>query len=254
MKKSLFLFYVAATISLLVFSAYSGEETDFPGGSPPGYTGSPGDGKDCTFCHGGSVAPVIGWITSNIWPEGYLPGETYDITVTLNGSGRKGFLVSPQDGSGNIYGQLIAGQGSKLAGTGYITHNSSTTSNPATWSFQWTAPEAGSGTVTLYGAFTLGEPVTKLSSLTVHENTSTNISELRKGKVALFPVPANGKLNIRSSETIISLQILDQGGRLIFSPEDFSSNNIDVSHLSAGVYLVRINTGRHTFVERIIIN
>lgn len=151
-------------------SSYSGDNTDYPGGSPAGYTGSPGDGKDCVQCHGGTSTPVTGWITSDIPVEGYIPGNTYNITVTLTGSGKKGFEVSPQNASGDLLGILVAGVGSKLTGSGkYITQTSSTSANPATWSFGWIAPPSGTGDVTFYAAFTLNKPVTKTSTLTVQE-------------------------------------------------------------------------------------
>jgi len=159
---------------LWLFSAYSGDNADYPGGAPAGYTGSPGDGKDCVQCHGGATTPVTGWITSDIPVEGYVPGNTYTVTVTLTGSGKKGIEVSPQNPSGNLLGTLVAGTGSKLTGSGkYITQTSSTSANPAVWSFGWIAPAAGTGDVTFYGAFTLNKSVTKTSTLTVQEAAQT---------------------------------------------------------------------------------
>lgn len=166
------LFPVILVAGTILLSAYGGDEGDYPGGSPAGYTGSPGDGKDCVNCHGGTSSFVSGWITSDIPPEGYLPGNTYNITVTLTGSGDKGFQVSAQDISGNQMGTLIAGSGTHLnGGTKYVNQNNGTTANPAVWHFQWTAPMAGSGNVTFYGAFTVNKPVTKLSTLEVSEQS-----------------------------------------------------------------------------------
>lgn len=166
----------AACISPVVFlvSSFSGDDAKYPGGAPAGYTGSPADGKDCKQCHGGSTTPVTDWITSNIPAEGYTPGTTYDITVTVTGSGKKGFEVSPQNLSGSLLGTLQATSGTKLTGSGkYITQTSSSNSNPATWTFNWTAPVAGTGEVTFYGAFTVSKAVTKTSTLTVQEVAQT---------------------------------------------------------------------------------
>jgi hypothetical protein len=158
-------------------AGFSGDETDYPGGSPAGYTGSPGDGKDCVQCHGGSSSTVDNWITSDIPAEGYTPGDSYTITVTVTGTGKKGFEVSPQDLAGNLLGTLAAGPSNELAGNGkYVTQSSGVNSNPAVWSFTWTAPDAGTGEVTFYGAFTVSEPVTKLSTLTVGENTAAPLT------------------------------------------------------------------------------
>lgn len=150
----------------------------YPGGSPAGYTGSPGDGQNCVSCHGGSASTVTNWITSNIPPEGYTPGSTYTITVTVSGTGKKGFEVSPQSVSGTQLGVLAAGTGNHLVGgTKYVTQNSSgSSSGTATWSFSWTAPAAGTGQVTFYGAFTVNKPVTKLSTLVVQENAAVPLA------------------------------------------------------------------------------
>ena len=145
----------------------------YPGGSPAAKTGSPGDGSNCTSCHGGSAATVTGWITSNIPGAGYTPGSTYTITVSVTGSGNHGFEVSPQNVPGALLGTLIAGSGNKLVGSGkYVTQSSSQSGNPQTWTFQWVAPAAGTGLVTFYGAFCVTKSNTKLSTLAVNENAA----------------------------------------------------------------------------------
>jgi hypothetical protein len=166
-----FLFTSLLILSVLILGAFGGDEnSDYPSGSPAGYTGSPGDGHNCTSCHNGSATNVSGWITSNIPADGYTPGTAYTITVTVSGSGQKGFEVSPQNVSGALLGTLTAGSNNHLTGSGkYVTQNSKTSANPATWSFTWTAPAAGTGLVTFYGAFTVSKPVTKLSTLDVEE-------------------------------------------------------------------------------------
>jgi len=168
--------FLVACISPVIFlvSSFSGDNAKYPGGAPAGYTGSPADGKDCKQCHGGSTTPVADWITSDIPAEGYTPGTLYNITVTVTGSGKKGFEVSPQNLSGSLLGTLQATSGTELTGGGkYVTQSSSSNANPATWTFKWTAPVAGTGEVTFYGAFTVGKPVTKTSTLTVQEAAQT---------------------------------------------------------------------------------
>ena len=168
--KNLFLISVLI-LTVVILGAFGGDEnSDYPSGSPAGYTGSPGDGKNCTNCHNGSASWVSGWITSDIPAEGYTPGNTYTITVTVSGSGQKGFEVSPQDVPGNLLGTLTAGANNHLVGGGkYVTQNAKVNANPASWSFSWTAPAATTGLVTFYGAFTVSEPVTKLCTLDVVE-------------------------------------------------------------------------------------
>ena len=147
----------------------------YPGGAPAAKTGSPGDGASCSQCHGQTATTTAGLITTNIPPEGYTPGQTYQITATnsLTGSGKYGFEVSPQNIAGTQLGTLVAGTGNKLVGgTKYVTQSNSN-STTHTWTFGWIAPAAGTGAVTFYGAFARNySGPTTLSTLTVQEAAS----------------------------------------------------------------------------------
>ena len=164
---------ILLSLAVVLFSSYSILSGN---GAPSGRTGSPGDGSNCSSCHSQAAGTTPGLITSNIPASGYVPGQTYQITATntLTGSGKYGFEVSPQNASGTQLGTLAAGTGSKLVGgTKYVTHSSSNTSTN-TWTFGWTAPAAGTGTVTFYGAFAKSHPgPTTLSTLIVQEAAST---------------------------------------------------------------------------------
>ncbi len=171
MKKT-FLLLAIVVIAVLGLTSF---ETLYPTGAPAGYTGSPGDGQNCTSCHGGTATSSTGWITSNIPASGYVPGTTYQITATnsLTGSGKFGFEVSPQNASGTLLGTLAAGTNSQLVGGGkYVTHTNASPSI-STWTFNWTAPAAGTGNVTFYGAFARNKPgPVTLSQLVVSEAAS----------------------------------------------------------------------------------
>jgi hypothetical protein len=156
-----------------LLSAYGGGDDKYASGSPGGYSGSPGDGQNCHACHGGSVANVSGWITSNIPIAGYTPGTIYTITATATGSGRKGFEISPQTPSGSLVGTLTASSGNHLCNSSKaVTQSSGVNSNPAIWTFSWTAPAAGTGSVTFYGAFAVTSSATKLTTMVVNEASS----------------------------------------------------------------------------------
>lgn len=165
-KRLLYIFIIAA-VSIMISASLL-----YPSGAPAAKTGSPGDGANCSECHGQTATTTAGLITSNIPAAGYSPGQTYQITATnsLTGSGKFGFEVSPQNQAGAQLGTLVAGSGSKLVGgTKYVTHsNANSTTN--TWSFGWIAPAAGTGAVTFYGAFAKNySGPTTLSTLLVQE-------------------------------------------------------------------------------------
>jgi hypothetical protein len=194
-------YFLIPMVAVILFTAYGpAYNPDHSNGAPAGYTGSPGDGKNCTNCHGGSATTLAGIITSNIPAQGYTAGSSYTITVSLSGSGQKGFEVSPQNASGTLLGTLTAGSGSKLVGSGkYCTHNASVGGSSATWNFSWVAPVAGTGTVTFYGAFTITEPVTKLSTLVVNEYTIVPLGVVATATPSTILIGNSSQLNATAS-------------------------------------------------------
>lgn len=167
--------FTILVLGLIIFGLSS--FLPYPGGapSPYNYSGSPSDGRDCSYCHG-NMTTASGWITSNIPASGYVPGTTYQITATntLSGSGKYGFEVSPQSPSGTLLGTLTAGTNSKVVGSGKWITQSTASNSVTSWTFSWTAPAAGTGTVTFYGSFarSTGSAV-KNSSLVVSEGAQT---------------------------------------------------------------------------------
>lgn len=131
-------------------------------GSPGGKSGSPGDaGATCVQCHSGTVNATSGWITSNIPPSGYVPGETYQITATgtHSGVGRFGFELTAENTSGGKVGTFAITDAprTKLINQGNaVTHtfNGTTVSgNSSSWSANWTAPGTDIGQIRFYAAF-----------------------------------------------------------------------------------------------------
>jgi hypothetical protein len=219
---------------------------------------------NCTSCHNGSAATVQNWITSDVAPAGYNPGQTYTITVTVTGSGNKGFEVSPQNTAGDKLGTLIAGTGNKLVGSGkYVTHSNSSSANPKVWTFQWTAPSAGTGNVTMYGAFALNKAATKLSTLVISENTATGIEEEQVNRmVLLFPNPADHYLNasfdlISSANVTLSLVNVSNGIKTILRQEYMSEGShnyrFDSSGLASGLYIFKVESGKQNLESKVLI-
>lgn len=149
--------FIAGFFSLQLFS--------YPGGAPAGKTGSPGDAKTCMACHKATLKAQEGMITSNATDNTYEPGKTYTMNASARGTAsvkRIGFEISPQNQAGNLLGTLVLTNAdeTKLISKGkYITHTDkgSTAQGSKSWSFEWKAPQAGSGDVTFYGAFMVSE-------------------------------------------------------------------------------------------------
>ncbi|MEO6302634.1 MAG: choice-of-anchor V domain-containing protein [Bacteroidia bacterium] len=231
-------------------------------GAPVGATGSPGDGGSCTGCHGGS-ATLVNLITSDIPASGYIPGTTYNIIATISHTSfnKFGFEISPQNATGQLRGTLIATDIAKtqlIGGGKWITHTGSGTAgtaNSATWNFQWKAPSAGSGSLTIYGGFvkansnnnSSGDAVF-VSKLPVQEDLSVGLKENKQivSEFSMYPSPCVDELNISFSnkefqKVNVIVRLLD--GKVVMD-NDFTDNKSDlklnVSELAKGIYMVSI--------------
>jgi len=161
-------------------------------GSIGGKTGSPGDGgTTCSQCHIGNPVTTNNWITTNIPQTGYVPGQTYTITVTGTHTGvvKFGFELTAEDGSGNKTGTFVitnATQTQLTNGNKAVTHKSAGTTptgNSKTWTVSWTAPAVSAGPVTFYAALNAangngqntGDVIYKTST-TVQPATMVNVT------------------------------------------------------------------------------
>lgn len=137
----------------------------YSSGPPAGYTGAPGE-FTCRECHVPTDAGT-GHISITA-PQSYIPGQTYQITVTHVNSDptrlRWGFQLTALDDSNSKAGdlqslslltQVLNNQGPG-ASRQYIEHTSSGTfigqQGGASWTFNWTAPPTNVGPVTFYTA------------------------------------------------------------------------------------------------------
>lgn len=239
-----------------------------PQGTPSdGRTGSPGDGgKTCAAggCHNASVSDAGGIISSNVPAEGYTPGASYTITVSLDGSGKKGLCVSPQAADGTVLGTLSAGSGSQMVGKGYITHTTPKTSNPAVWTFTWVAPANGTGAVNFYGAFANGTFQVRKSIYTVAEKTATGINENKAlANLSLYPNPiSNQEFNLAfdvKHAGQFKIALTDITGKEVYVIENGliqSSNyqqHVRLPELNKGIYFLSIQSGSELLTKKLLV-
>ncbi|HSE24694.1 MAG TPA: PQQ-dependent sugar dehydrogenase, partial [Pyrinomonadaceae bacterium] len=166
------LFVLPAVLAGLIGFALSNSSTvsrvqAFSAGPPAGYTGAPSEEPEaCAECH---VPPDAGTGHISITaPQTYVPGQTYQITVTHTNADtsrlRWGFELTALDTSDEKAGDLQSLNGTTQvlnnAGPGsarqYIEHTSSGTfigqQGGASWTFNWTAPATDAGPITFYTA------------------------------------------------------------------------------------------------------
>jgi hypothetical protein len=249
-------------------------------GAPNGNTGSPADGVTCakTNCHPGPATFLSGIITSDVPAGGYEAGNVYTITATVTDATktRFGFQISPQDVLGNLLGtmSLINTSETKLTGSGkWITHTTAGTLNPGgkTWTFNWTAPAAGTGDVTFYGAFNFANndglktgDIIKTSSLTIQEfDPNAGVQEANtNASTKLIPNPGNGLFSVilpENTKEAVHIVLYDLSGSEIselyhgYTAEQFVMLDIRHLGLTGGYYLIRTETGNRIMVNKLFL-
>lgn len=241
-------------------------------GAPIARTGSPGDTKSCTTCHTGTAQQVTGIMSSNIPPTGYVPGVTYIIDALCIDATRNrfGFEISPQNLTGAKLGVLTITDvvRTKLIGSGkYITHTSAGTTGAGSilWSFNWTAPPAGSGDVTFYGAFNFSNhnnassgDLIKLHEMTVSEDLSVQTQEINSSEdFIIYPNPVKdfAYINFPKITTLEQVSIYNIIGVKIMTNacNQLSGRlELDLSHLEKGTYYVSFETKKGSFSSKMI--
>jgi Secretion system C-terminal sorting domain/Reeler domain len=265
-KKLLTLTFVVTFSTIFVGSVYNNAHTN-PDGSPNSRTGSPGDGGNtCAIsgCHTGfTVGTKTNVFSSTIPSEGYTPGTKYTITATAKSSANRntfGFQLSPQTSTGALVGTMtVTSQQTKLTGGGkYLTHTFSGITGSGgvkSWSFDWTAPAAGTGDVTFYGAFnhangnggTTGDSIFK-TTYVIKEKVVQGVSNnsLASLGFSVFPNPASDYLFLANNHSVKfdRLRVYDLSGKLIYELEDSNFETqvkFDLSNFAKGMYFLKLS-------------
>lgn len=241
-------------------------------GSPGGRSSSTGDNNSSCGqggCHGGGhIVDQSGYISSDIPGSGYIPGNTYNITLSGNGRNKTkiGFEFSAENLSGVTSGSLIAnsnGRNQLLGTLGHLTHTNSGTNVPSgnfNWTFQWTAPAQGAGDIKFSSAvlFTNSNgqssgDSTRIASLIISEDQTTTVSTLGYLELNVYPNPTSDKISLNNTSPI-QLNIIDSKGTTVYTKKVESFENVDVSFLPKGIYYLSTftNSGKIGFSEKLI--
>jgi hypothetical protein len=267
MKKRIILYVSSFAMLIILVSAISNAAH-----SPGAKTGSPGDGASCTTCHTGTAIAVKGWITNNIPITGYEPGKTYTFTLvgTHQGVKKFGFEFTAEDSNNSKTGAFTITNTTETQLTNNmhaVTHTGNgllPTNNQKYWNFKWTAPAAGTGSVTFYAALNAGDgnnsttgDVVYVTDTTFIEDLSSSLQDTEaKSKIVVFPNPTGNVLNVKNIEMgKYQLQITDLIGRIVLE-KNISLNRkvftLDISNIPFGVYFLQLKKGDSFYVKRFI--
>ncbi len=275
MKKFYHLTFSLATACMLFFA---GIESD---NGKAGATGSPGEGN-CKACHSTyALNSTLGslTITSNMTNWEYVPGQTYQISVTVAQTGKSlfGLGFEALQSSGANAGTLSAGTGTTIKNATIsgnsrrnIVHqlNGGASSGTHTFTFNWAAPTTNIGAITFYAAgdacnangSTSGDYVYTTSQVVnpapvgVAEEVNTLFT------FSFYPNPAteNITLNYALEESSkVSYIIYDLTGKQIQTESatrfpGAQQQSIDVNALQAGTYLLSVNVNGSVITKRFV--
>ncbi|MCF8357998.1 MAG: T9SS type A sorting domain-containing protein [Prolixibacteraceae bacterium] len=229
-QKILFVVLVLASVAFISGTLYHA-------GSPGKKTGSPLDGSTCTQCHSGTAIEAE-MISTDIPETGYLPGETYTVTLSSNyaEAARFGFEITAENEAEKTGTFIITDEATtKLTnGDQAVTHKSGGTTpeeGSISWSFEWTAPETNSGDISFYAVVnaangngsTSGDQIIT-SILSVPSATTGILNTALNNGLKVYPNPASGYVNIESQHDITKVALIDLNGKVIHQ-EEFSARD-----------------------------
>ncbi|MDL2223658.1 T9SS type A sorting domain-containing protein, partial [Bacteroidales bacterium OttesenSCG-928-M11] len=97
------------------------------------------------------------------------------------------------------------------------------------------------------------EPATYVDQILTVLPSLNSIDEAENITLSIYPNPVSSVLNIKHTGTQINrIEIVDINGRTVMSENNLIGENIHVSHLSKGVYLLRINIDGQISIQKFI--
>ena len=86
-----------------------------------------------------------------------------------------------------------------------------------------------------------------------YEGGQVGVEELSRQELSLYPNPAKDRLHLSYSTPIQQVDILNAEGELLHRETPSSENvSLQVGHLPAGIYMVRITTEEQVFTKKFI--
>lgn len=88
-------------------------------------------------------------------------------------------------------------------------------------------------------------------SIRLVKDAPLSTNTFNKNNVSIYPNPVKNELNIQTDEIIKSIEIFDILGNCVHKEKN-KKQNINIEHLSKGIYLIRIQTEKRIINQKII--
>ncbi len=281
---TVFIVLLLAVLSLSNRNGRAGNQNWGNTGAPGDETLSNGQSRTCVTCHNTSSAVQVTLaieikdeMGNSITDNGYVPGEIYDVKVSINaavgtpaGYGFQMLALNAEEGVDAAEVSTWTNLGSNVKSSfasntnrTYVEHNGMSTTNE--FMMKWMAPADLSGPVTFYAAgngvndnrSTTGDGAA-VKRLTITQDITSSTQGLQHRELSVFPNPAKNELFLETrSVGSYELSIYDLSGRLMHQGKiDLGGqgmiSQIDLSQLSSGTYFLQIFNDQEQLTKRII--
>lgn len=241
--------------------------------------------RSCAGCHSDAVIKADD-MTERIFlfdtgQTNYIPEQKYTIKYRLYAAQTCGFTTTVLDSATNgMAGTLESDDSTETkvylhaaSGRSYVNHVvGATTGGMKEYSFSWTAPAAGKGTVVFYFSSLSSNNDDTQDGDTVYNNTYmltegslTGLAKVQSNvSVNIFPNPATDRIDValnaaQAGTTVVSLISLDGKVAMeLFHGQLSSGNhnlNFDLSgKVNTGVYFLRVNNAGKETVQKVLFN
>ena len=86
-------------------------------------------------------------------------------------------------------------------------------------------------------------------------NPSTaSVNDVFASKVSVYPNPANEFVTISSAVEINKVEVYNLLGKKVISASKLNNNNLDISSLAKGVYMMKLTSGESVASKKLIKN
>lgn len=268
MRKS-FLFFLFG-LGLL----YAGLQSSSGGRAAAGSdnSGSPLSSSTCSACHGSASASTL--VSVSLLDQNgsavteYIPGASYNLSISVSNSNysRFGAQAVLLDANNNQAGALDSvstanTQISVVNNRSYLEHQGR--SSTGVFRAKWTAPAAGTGTVTVYamgnavdGSGSSGDAPSSPISISFTEAVSSSIVSLADEDLIVWPNPSPNGLYFFRQNTDLPLdhlRLFNSQGQLV-RQENIQGfeGEISLEDQPHGIYFLELQTAKGRWQRKLV--
>lgn len=82
--------------------------------------------------------------------------------------------------------------------------------------------------------------------------TTASVKDVFANNITIYPNPANNFINISTTENISNVEVYNIVGKRVLSIKNLQNNQVDISNLASGMYMLRLTNGTSIATKKII--